>query len=147
MPYLDDFAAYAGSARGERVLKLGAVAIAVGVLIDAAVIHPFVWGNQPTVFYFTVKPVFVGIGLLAGSWYLVRRTEAGEVTALLAGLFVGVVYLQLYYTLFPIPIVDGPAVQIGLLGNLTEGLVVHFGGFAIGALVALVAVRQWGVLD
>lgn len=133
--------------RTRDVLVLGAAAIALGVLIDAAVIHPFIWGNQPTVFYFTVKPVFVGIGLVAGAWYVLRRTRAGEATALFAGLLVGVVYLQLYYTVFPIPIVDGPNVQVGLFGNLTEGLIVHFGGFAIAAVVSLVVLRRLEVVD
>lgn len=144
MPYVDALDDLVETARGQRLLVIASIALALFVFIDAAVVHTFIWGNEPTLFYFTVKPVFVGAGLVGVSWLIMRSTSAGDLTAILVGALVGVVYLQLYYTVVPIPVVDGPAVQIGLFANLTEGVIVHFGALALGLVGAVV---YWRVVS
>lgn len=127
--------------RQKWVINATAAVVAVFVLIDWGVIHPHIWNNDPGTMYWVAKPIVVGGFMLVAAWFLrVREGFSRGATLALSGL-VGIVYLQLYYTIVPVPIDGGPSIQIGLLGNLTEGLVVHFGGLAIGVVAVLVLYR------
>lgn len=119
------------------------VAATVGgfFLVDLTYVHTHVFENLPALFYWAVKPFWVGIPMFAAAWWLVNETDVSRRLAYtLAGVF-GVVSLQLYYTVVPIPVVDGDPIQIGLIGNLTTGLQVH-GLALLGVLAVLVVVMQ-----
>lgn len=144
MVYGDTLKDVLTSDRGMKLAEMAGVATLLFVLIDAVIVHPFIWENQPTLYYFIAKPLWVGLGLLVGIAALWKYTDASDRTMLVVGGLVGVVYLQLYYTVVPIPMTSGASVQIGIVGNLTEGLMTHYGAFAIAIAVVLVAYRVGG---
>lgn len=129
------------SDRVQWLLILGGAGIVSMVLIDAVIIHPLIWENQPALSYFVAKPLWVGLGLVAVIAASYRYGLFDRTTTLVVGGVAGVVYLQLYYTVIPVPIADGPSVQIGLVGNLTEGLLLHGGAFFVGIAAVLVLNR------
>lgn len=131
------------SERTKTVINVVGLAVAGFVATDAVIAHGVIWENDPAIWYWLAKPVWVGVPMAAVAWWL-RRSGRGLGTSLLAGALAGVVSLQLYYTVVPVPIDGGPAVQVGLVGNLTEGLVVHLGALALALGAALYA-RQWWV--
>lgn len=129
--------------RQEWVINATATAVFLFVLVDWGVIHPFIWENDPATFYWLVKPFWVGVPMVATVWWLRRGDVLGRWQALLAGGLVGIVSLQLYYTAVPIPVEGGDAIQVGLFGNLTEGLIVHFGGLALAIVGAILVYKAF----
>lgn len=108
-------------------------------LVDLFYIHPVVWSNVPALFYWLAKPFWVGVPMFLTAMALMRWTDIPTVTMLVIAGIVGVVVLQLYYTVIPIPVVGGEAIQIGLVGNLTEGVGIHGGGLLLSLAAVLFA--------
>lgn len=119
---------------------LWVVAATVGgfFLVDLFYIHPQVWENVPSLFYWVAKPFWVGVPMFLAGLALTRWTNFSMVLTLVIAGMVGIVVLQLYYTVIPIPVVGGEAIQIGLVGNLTEGVAVHGGGLIIALAAVLI---------
>lgn len=126
------------------IINATSVALAIFVLIDWGVIHPMIWDNAPDTMYWLAKPVWVAGPMLVAAWWAITRGGFGRMSGLAVAGFVGILSLQLYYTVIPVPLQGGESLHIGLLGNLTEGLVVHFGALAIG-LVAVVLLYKYVV--
>lgn len=113
-------------------------------LVDLLYIHPHVWNNVPGFIYWAFKPVFVGYGMFVVAWVLFNYTDISNfLTLLIAGLG-GIVVLQIYYTVVPIPIVNGPDIQIDLAGNLTQGLSVHGFGLIVAFVIVLLGMHFYG---
>lgn len=114
------------------------VVAAVGgfFLIDLYYLHPVEFENVPSLFYWLVKPFWVGVPMFLAAVWLERNTDLSRRLAYTLAGVIGVVVLQLYYTVIPIPVIGGESVQVGLVGNLTVGVPIH--GTAL--LLALAAV-------
>lgn len=113
-------------------------------LLDLFYVHVSVFSNVPSLFYWLVKPFWVAVPMFITAWYLITRTDLSRGTSYLIAGITGIISLQSYYTVVPIPIVNGPSIQIGVVGNLTTGLQVH-GVFLVIALAAVViGVRVFG---
>lgn len=107
-------------------------------LIDLLYVHPSVFQNVPSWFYWVVKPFWVGVPMFIIAWWLVNHTTVRRPVAFAIAGLAGIVDLQLYYSVVPIPIVNGPSIQIDLIGNLTTGLQVH--GLALLVALAVIVV-------
>lgn len=119
-------------------------------LVDLFYIHPAVWNNVPALAYWIAKPIVVYIGMFLAAMAIIRYTDveqmevfgySGYVVLLAVAGIAGIVALQLYYTVVPIPIVGGEPIQIGIIGNLTEGLGIHGGGLILAFIVVVAAMR------
>lgn len=110
-------------------------------LIDLFYIHPEVWSNVPALFYWLAKPVWVGVPMFGVAWWLSRRVDWPAKWVLLVAGVAGVIVLQLYYTVVPIPVVGGDAIQIGLVGNLSGGVPVHGAGLIVALTLVLIGMK------
>lgn len=123
------------------------VAAAVGgfFLVDLFYIHPEVFDNAPALFYWAVKPFWVAVPMFLTVWWLKDNTEYDMRLKYTVGAVVGVVVLQLYYTVIPIPTTSGEAIQVGLIGNLTTGVFTHGLSLLLALAVVVLAIqgRVW----
>lgn len=138
MPFLPvyDWVGLDPTRRQEWAINATAIAVSLFFLVDWGVIHPIIWDNDPSSLYWLAKPIWVGVPMVLAAWYARSSFRMSRAASLLVGGLAGVISLQLYYTVVPIPVEGGDAIQIGLVGNLTEGLVVHFGGLALAIVGA-----------
>lgn len=123
-----------------RDLLVTAFFTAIGVFIDWTVIHPEVFQNNPAFSYFLLKFLLVG-GVAYGVARALRVTH-GLHYRLHLGFVVGLIVLQVYYGLYPIPMAYGDPVQAGLWPSIKVGLIVHGGAFLV-PIVVVGGVTDW----
>lgn len=118
------------------------VAAVVGgfFLIDLIYIHPEVFDNVPSLFYWVVKPFWVGVPMFLAALWFIRNTDLDRRVVYTVSGVIGIVVLQLYYTVIPIPTVSGGPIQVGLVGNLTVGVPVHGAGLLLALAVVVIGI-------
>lgn len=107
----------------------------IGVYLDYAVLHPEVFNNEPTLFYYAIKFAIVGGIMLVTAPLLQSMFGLSLHHSLHVAVLLGLVGLQAYYGLYPIPLVSGEAVQVGLWDSIRVGVLVHGGAFWLPATV------------
>lgn len=110
-----------------RTLWKIAIILWVGLLVDWLWSHGWLWQNSPAFTYYLLKFFLVGGGILA-TVLLLSKSRVDQDFALLNGILVGVLFVQLYYGFYPIPDVG----QLTLQQSIVGGSPVHAFDFFLG---------------
>lgn len=128
---------------------IGIISILGTFLFDLVVSHLIVYGNLPDILTYFIAVKLIPSFLIMTVFYLLILKVSNKMRRLAwfvgvpIGILIFVAFVQLYYGIFPIPLLNGGEVVNTIANSFKGGYVVHAFDYLISFIIVSAIFRKW----